>query len=72
MKRKQQEHRMPNHRLFTTGAFVVPAKVKINGIVTWRWIVDSFEDDSFFDGKIFNPPEYADDFDKLIIPSDDD
>jgi hypothetical protein len=71
MKRKQQEQCMTRNRVFTTGAFVVPVRVKINGIEAWRWIIDSFEDDSFFDGKVFNPSEYASNFDKLFVSSYD-
>lgn len=71
MRRKRYPQCMTQYRIFTTGAFIVPVRVRINGIETWRWIVDSFEDDSFFDGEIFNPPEYANAFDKLFVFPDD-
>ncbi len=61
-----------SYRIFTTGAFAVPVKVTINGVETWRWIVDSFEDDSFFDGEMCNPLEYAADRDELFGSLGDD
>jgi len=45
--------------IYTTGAYLVPKRVKINGKWQWAWLVTHFEDDSFRDGKEFNPPEIA-------------
>ena len=38
--------------IYTTGANVVPMQLS-NG--KWAWVVQSFEDDSYSDGEIFNP-----------------
>jgi hypothetical protein len=49
---------------FTTGARIAP--VLIDG--QWHWIVASFEDDTFVDGKCRNPNEYADTEEGLVNP----
>ena len=53
-------------KIFATGVFLQPVKCSINGIEQWRWVAVDFEDDSFFDGEIINPIEYADDIKRLI------
>lgn len=53
--------------VFTIGAFLKAEKVKINNIEQWRWIVVGFEDDTYFDGELINPVEYAEQFEDLII-----
>lgn len=53
-------------RIFATGVFLQPVKCLMNGIEQWRWVAVDFEDDSFFDGKIINPIEYADDLEDLV------
>lgn len=55
-----------NDTIFATGVFLQPVKCTINGIEQWRWVAVNFEDDSFFDGKIINPIEYADDINNLV------
>jgi len=45
--------------IYTTGAYLVPKRVKINGKWVWAWVVTHFEDDSFRNGDEFNPPETA-------------
>ncbi len=53
-------------KIFATGVFLQPVKCTINGREQWRWVAVDFEDDSFFDGEIINPIEYADDINRLI------
>jgi len=57
--------------VFTNGAFITPIQVDIHGIKQWRWIVASFEDVSFFNGKVVNPIEKADDFKELLQYNED-
>lgn len=46
--------------IYTTGAYLSPKKFrKENGEILWGWIVERFEEDSFFDGIPFNPDEFA-------------
>ncbi len=45
--------------IFTTGAFLRPIKVVQDGEELWMWTVAEFIDDSFKDGKIFNPSEVS-------------
>ncbi len=59
-------------RIFTTGAFLVPIKIKVDHAEIWRWIVDSFEDDSFSEGEMCNPLEHADEEVQLVSSSADD
>lgn len=33
--------------IFTNGAFLTPIQIAIHGIKQWRWVVTSFEDESF-------------------------
>ncbi|MBC7798859.1 MAG: hypothetical protein H7Z37_18475 [Pyrinomonadaceae bacterium] len=54
-------------KIFATGVFLQPVKCVINNIEQWRWVAVGFEDDSFFDGEIVEPCDYADDLDGLII-----
>lgn len=56
--------------VFTTGAFVKPIEVEINGVKQWRWIVDRFEDDSFANGKVVDVYEYTNTEAKLYISDD--
>ncbi len=58
-------------KIFATGVFLQPVKCKINEIEQWRWVAVGFEDDSFFDGEIINPNEYADDVEDLITDSEE-
>lgn len=53
-------------KIFATGVFLQPVKCIINNTEQWRWIAVGFEDDSYFDGEIINPIEYAEDIKDLI------
>ncbi|MDR3286464.1 MAG: hypothetical protein LBT27_03370 [Prevotellaceae bacterium] len=54
--------------IFTTGAFLRPMKVKdIEGKDFWIWTVARFEDDSFYDGEVYNPVEVANSLEKLLF-----
>jgi len=54
-------------KIFATGVFLQPVKCTINDKEQWRWVAVGFEDDSFFNGKIVNPYDYADNIKGLII-----
>jgi hypothetical protein len=59
--------------IFTTGAFLKPLQlIDNNGNTLWRWVVTSFEDDSYLNGKICRPEVSAETCDKLLLPDDDD
>lgn len=49
--------------VFTTGAYLQPVKL-LSG--NWVWVVTEFDNDSFKDGEVFNPVEYAETLDKLL------
>ncbi|MBT4483412.1 MAG: hypothetical protein HOC71_07015 [Candidatus Latescibacteria bacterium] len=52
--------------IFTTGAFLKPIKVaKASGEETWTWQVVEFVDDSYKNGHLFNPKEFADNINNL-------
>lgn len=57
-----------NDSFYTTGALIKPVKVIINNQEQWRWIVTSFEDQTFFDKNEFDLYTYANDIENLIIP----
>ena len=52
--------------IFTTGAFLKPIKLTEHGRDIWRWVVVSFEDDSYHDGELINPQTAATRADKLL------
>lgn len=54
-------------KIFATGVFLQPIKCTINKIEQWRWVAVGFEDDSFLDGEIVNPNEYAESIKDLVI-----
>lgn len=53
MKTKNQE------TIFSTGVHLQSVECFINGKKQWRWVAVGFEDDSFMDGEVINPVEYA-------------
>lgn len=54
-------------KIFATGVFLQPVKCTINNTEQWRWIAVGFEDDSFYDGEIVSPNEYADSIDDMVV-----
>jgi len=57
-----------NKKIFTTGAFLQPMKVKdVNGNDFWIWAVEKFENSSFYDGDEYNPSEVAGSLEELLI-----
>lgn len=56
--------------VFSTGTFLKAENVQINGVNQWRWVVTSFEDDVFQNGKEINVLEYANSFEELFCKSD--
>ncbi len=55
------------HRtIFSTGVELQAEECIINGITQWRWIATSFEDDSYLNGNVIIPLEYAVNPDNLI------
>jgi len=59
---------MSDNRIFTIGAFLEPLKIQgFNGKDKWVWVVNSFEDESFKDGEVFNPLETAESLEELLV-----
>ena len=52
--------------IFSTGVFLETVECIINGQKQWRWVATRFEDDSFLNGSVIFPMEYADKSEKLI------
>ena len=47
-------------RIYTTGAHIVPMKIKIGQKQRYVWVVDEFKDDSYDeDGNICSPVVYS-------------
>ena len=56
-------------KIFTTGAFLQPMKVKdANGNDFWIWAVEKFEDSSYYDGNEYNPLIVAGSLEELLSP----
>jgi len=57
-------------QIFTTGAFLSPLKVTDSeGKVFWVWRVVEFVEDTYQDGKILNPLEFAENRNLLLDDS---
>lgn len=57
-------------KVFTTGAFVVPMRIKANGKERFVWVVEEFKDDSYFEGKLCTPLLYSDSLETMIENED--
>lgn len=56
--------------IYTNGAFLLPFKIMdADGKGTWFWRVSEFNNDSYKEGKIFNPPEFAVSKEQLLTDS---
>ncbi|MFO0793266.1 MAG: hypothetical protein U0586_04300 [Candidatus Brocadiaceae bacterium] len=53
-------------RIYTTGAYIVPMKIKIGQKQRYVWVVDEFGDDSYLDGEHCNPVLYANNLKNLL------
>ena len=54
--------------IHTTGAFLKPMKViDSEGKEQWLWYVSEFVEDSYLDGEVFNPKEFGNSKDDLLI-----
>ncbi len=52
--------------IYTTGAFISPTMRIIDGEEVWMWVVEEFTDDSYMDGKVCVPKEFAYSSDDLL------
>ena len=64
--KKEKINLTESDSLFTIGAFIKPVKVTINDEEQWRWIVTSFEDQTFLNGSELEVYEYANKLEYLI------
>lgn len=53
--------------IYTTGANLRPITFVVDGKARWAWVVDEFIDDSFKDGDVYNPNEFGNTKDELLI-----
>ena len=51
---------------FTTGAFISPQSILINGETKWVWVIDEIENDTFIDGDYVSINVIADTAEGLI------
>ena len=51
---------------YTTGAYISPQKIKINDRYVWVWVVDNFEDDTFYNGDYLSVSSIGDNAENLI------
>ena len=60
---------------YTTGASISPHQIKIDYGTgernVWVWVVDSFESDTYYDGKYIEVSAVADEADVLIVKEND-
>lgn len=53
-------------RIYSTGVFLVPMRIVINGTEQWVWVADMFENDTFIDGESCSPNVLADTKEELL------
>jgi len=58
-------------KIFATGVFLQPVKCVINGKEQWRWVAVGFEDDSYLNGEVISPIEYADSIEEMAAVSEE-
>lgn len=58
-----------NTIVFSTGVYLKPQKIKINGMSQWRWVAVGFEDTSFSDGEEIEVYDYSEKVEDLLISS---
>lgn len=52
--------------IYTTGAHLKPAKIQYpDGSAKYIWVIDTFEEDSYMDGKLVDPSSFANNIDEL-------
>ncbi|PIY03195.1 MAG: hypothetical protein COZ21_10210, partial [Bacteroidetes bacterium CG_4_10_14_3_um_filter_31_20] len=54
-------------RIYSTGVHLVPMKVKLGGKENFVWVVDEFDDDTYFDDKLISPQVISDKIDELYV-----
>lgn len=52
--------------IYSTGVFLRPLEVQINGNIHFVWVADVFDDDTFFDGESISPRVISDTIDELF------
>ena len=52
--------------IFSIGVHLESVECVIYGKKQWRWVAVGFEDDSFLNGILINPIEYANKEEKLV------
>ena len=60
-------------QIYTNGAFCEPLRFRHkDGEISWHWVVTEFNDESFRQGEIVFPKEWADTSEELLeFPEDD-
>ena len=54
-------------RIYSTGVYLVPMKVKVNGKEKFIWVADEFNDDTYFDGKNISPRLFSDNIEEMFV-----
>jgi hypothetical protein len=47
-------------KIYTTGAFLVPMKIKVGDNERFVWVVEEFREDTYLDGNLRSPILYSD------------
>jgi hypothetical protein len=53
-------------RIYSTGVYLVPLKVSVNGNSRWVWVAEEFDNDTYLDGDLIDPNIMANKLDKVI------
>lgn len=56
-----------NPVIYSTGVYLRPLNVLISGNPQYVWVVDEFNDDTYFDNELITPRVISDDKNELFI-----
>ncbi len=55
-----------NPVIYSNGVYLRPLKIFINGVAHFVWVVDRFNDDTFFEGKNVSPNVISNGINELL------
>lgn len=53
-------------RIYSTGVYLIPIKVELNGKEKFIWVADEFNNDSYIDGKNISPNIISNKIDEMF------
>jgi hypothetical protein len=54
-------------RIYSTGVYLIPMKVELNGKEKFIWVADEFSDEAFIDGKNISPKIISNKIEEMFV-----